>query len=82
MKATPTCPDAESTLVMTGVAGVIVSTKVAVPVPPALLALMVTLVVPTEVGVPDMRPLAALTLKPAGRPTALKLVGPLLAVMV
>ena len=69
-------------LVITGTGGTLtVSTSVAVPVPPALAALMVTLVVPAAAGVPDMRPLAVFTLKPAGRPAALKLVGPLLAVM-
>jgi len=60
----------------------IVSTSVAVPMPPALAALMVTLAVPAAVGVPEMRPLAELTLKPAGSPVALKLVGLLLAAMV
>jgi len=78
----PACPEAESALVMTGADGLIVRVSVEVPVPLALVALMVTFVVPAAVGVPDMRPLAVLTLKPAGRPMALKLVGLLLAVMV
>jgi hypothetical protein len=39
----PTLPDAVVGLVMTGFAGLIVIVRVAVPVPPALVALMVTL---------------------------------------
>ena len=52
----------------------------AVPVPPALAALMVTLEVPIVVGCTgDKSPV--LTDKPAGRPAALKLVGLLVAVI-
>ena len=47
-----------------------------------LLAVMVTLVVPAVVGVPDMTPVLVLTLKPAGSGLAVKLVGLLVAVIV
>ena len=47
-----------------------------------LLAVMVTLVVPAVVGVPEITPVLASTLRPGGRPVALKLVGLLVAVIV
>jgi hypothetical protein len=47
-----------------------------------LLAVMVTLVVPAVVGVPEITPVLALTLRPAGSGLALKLVGLLVAVIV
>jgi hypothetical protein len=47
-----------------------------------LLALMVTLVVPAVVGVPEITPVLVLTLSPAGSGLALKLVGLLVAVIV
>jgi hypothetical protein len=47
-----------------------------------LLALMVTLVVPAAVGVPEIAPVLVLTLSPAGNGLALKLVGLLVAVIV
>jgi hypothetical protein len=53
-----------------------------VPVPPALVALIVTDDVPVAVGVPEITPVVELTLSPAGKPVALKLVGELLAVIV
>ena len=46
-------------------------TRVAVPVPPELVALRVTGLLPTAVGVPEMRPVVVLTDKPAGSPLAL-----------
>ena len=58
-----------------------VRVNVALPVPPALVALMVTLYVPAVVGVPEIKPVVVFTLKPAGRPLALKLVGLLVAVI-
>jgi hypothetical protein len=58
-------------LVMTGVGGLIVKVSVWLPVPPALVALMVTVYVPTVVGVPEIKPVLASTLKPAGSPVAL-----------
>ena len=45
------------------------------PVPVPLVAVMVALVVPTAVGVPVIEPVAVFTVRPAGRPEALKLVG-------
>ena len=68
-------------LVITGVAGLIVRVRVAVPVPPALEALKVILELPAEVGVPEMRPVTVSTDNPVGSPVALKLVGLLVAVI-
>ena len=47
-----------------------------------LLAVIVTLVVPVDVGVPEITPVLVLTISPAGRGLALKLVGLLVAVIV
>jgi hypothetical protein len=66
---------------MTGAAGLIVMTSVALPVPPALVALIVTLDVPVVVGVPEINPVLVFTDKPAGSPVALKLVGLFVAVI-
>jgi len=66
---------------MTGAAGLMVKVNVALPVPPALVALMVTLYVPAVVGVPEINPVVVFTVKPDGNPVALKLVGLLLAVI-
>ena len=49
----------------------IVKVNVALPVPPELVALMVTLYVPAVVGVPEINPVLVFTLKPAGNPVAL-----------
>jgi hypothetical protein len=59
-----------------------VKVSVALPVPPALVALIVTVYVPAVVGVPEISPVVVFTVKPAGSPVALKLVGLLLAVIV
>ena len=60
---------------MTGFAGLIVKVNVALPVPPELVALMVTLYgLPASVpaaGVPEITPVAVFTLRPAGSPVAL-----------
>ena len=56
---------------MTGAAGLVVMTSVALPVPPALVALIVTLYVPAVVGVPEINPVLVFTDKPAGNPVAL-----------
>jgi hypothetical protein len=66
---------------MTGGAGLMVKVNVALPVPPALLALIVTVYVPAVVGVPEITPVLVFTLKPTGNPVALKLVGLLVAVI-
>jgi hypothetical protein len=67
-------------------AALMVITRVALPVYVQgfvpLLALMVTLVVPAVVGVPEITPVLVLTLRPAGSGLALKLVGLLVAVIV
>src|SRR2546427_385005 len=59
----------------TSVAGLIVTASVWVPVPPALVALRVTVEAPALVGVPAMSPLVASSARPAGNPVAPKLVG-------
>jgi len=51
---------------MTGAGGLIVNVKVAPPVPPALVALIVTLYVPAVVGVPEITPVLVFTDRPAG----------------
>jgi hypothetical protein len=63
----------------------IVITRVAVAVlqvPAPLLAVIVTLVVPAVVGVPEITPVLVLTARPAGNGLAVKLVGLLVAVIV
>ena len=66
-----------------GTGGAMLRTSVALPVPPALVALMVTLILfPLIVGVPVIAPVLVFTLSPEGNPVALKLVGLLVAVMV
>jgi hypothetical protein len=47
-----------------------VSVRVALPVPPLLVAFSVTVEVPAAVGVPEIKPVAVLTDKPAGNPVA------------
>jgi hypothetical protein len=65
---------------MTGTA-VTVSVSVAVPVPALFVALSVIVETPAAAGVPEIRPVAVFTVRPAGRPVAPKLVGELLAVI-
>ena len=55
---------------ITGGGGLIVKVNVALPVPPLLVALIVTLYVPAVVGVPEINPVLVFTLKPAGNPLA------------
>ena len=52
------------------------------PVPVTLLADIVMVLVLAVVGVPEMTPVAVFTVRPAGSPVALKLVGVFLAGMV
>ena len=47
-----------------------------------MLAVMVTLVVPAAVGVPEITPVLVFTLRPAGSGVALNVVGLLVAVIV
>jgi hypothetical protein len=57
-------------------------TRVAVPVPVALIAERVTLKVPAAtLGVPEITPVLVLMERPPGRPVALKEVGELLALI-
>jgi hypothetical protein len=58
-----------------------VSIRDALPVPTLFVALRVTVEAPADVGVPEIRPVAVLTDKPAGKPVAPKLVGELVAVI-
>src|SRR5438270_98691 len=74
-------PVAVAALLITGVAGLTVSVKVAEPVPLALMALIVTLLTPVAVGVPESRPVLVLTLTPVGKFVAAKLVGVFVAVI-
>ena len=55
---------------MTGAGGNTVIVSVALPMPPALLALIVTLEVPSDAGVPLINPVPVFTLNPAGNPLA------------
>jgi hypothetical protein len=71
VKSTPCIAVAELVLVMTGGGGTTVRINEAVPVPPALEALMDTLLVPVDAAVPLMRPEVVLTARPAGKPVAL-----------
>jgi hypothetical protein len=54
----------------TGAAATVI-VRVFVPEPPALFALRVTVEVAAAVGVPEISPLVAFTIKPAGSPVAL-----------
>jgi hypothetical protein len=47
-----------------------VSVRVALPVPPLLVALRVTVEVPAAVGIPEINPVALFTVKPDGNPVA------------
>jgi hypothetical protein len=69
-KAVPTVPLALVALLMTGAAMETVSVRVALPVPPALIALRVTEDVAAAVGVPEITPVAVLIDSPAGSPVA------------
>ena len=67
VKAEPTVPDAVSALVITGAGGgATVIYSVALPVPPSLRALIVTGVDTPDKGVPDITPVVAFNVKPAG----------------
>ena len=64
-------PAAVTALVITGAGGLIVIANVAFPAPPALMALIGTLVTPVAMGVPEIKPELVLTANPAGNPVAL-----------
>ena len=63
-------PDAVPPLVMTGGATLMVTTSVFESDPPGFVAVIVTLETPEEVGVPEIKPVVVLMLKPVGRPVA------------
>ena len=68
-------------LVITGGDGLIVRVNVALPVPPLLVALMVTEKVPEFVGTPEITPLLGSRDRPSGSPLAPNEVGLLLALI-
>jgi hypothetical protein len=55
--------------------------RLALPIPPLLVALKATVEEPAAFGVPEIKPVEALTDNPAGNPVATKLVGVLVAVI-
>ena len=68
-------------LVITGVPRVMVIASVTAElIPVALVAVRLTLVIPTAVGVPEIKPVAAFNVTPAGNGLAVKLVGVFVAV--
>jgi hypothetical protein len=81
LNAVPTVPVADVALVITGAAGLIVNVSVALPVPPAFVALNVTGDVAAVPGVPEIKPVDVLIDRPEGNPVALKLTGLLVAVI-
>ena len=64
-----------------GTTAVTVSVRCPLPVPPLFVALTVTLEVPALVGVPEIKPEVVFTVRPAGNPVTLKLVGELVALI-
>lgn len=76
LKDVPTLPVAVEALAITGAAELMVSVRLPVPVPLPFVALSVTVKVPAVLGVPEIKPEDVLTERPAGKPVALKLVGP------
>lgn len=77
----PTVPFAVLELVITGTTAFAVTVSVAVPAPVVLLALNVTGIVPVELRVPEINPVAVLMDNPPGKPDAPKLVGSFVAVI-
>jgi hypothetical protein len=65
--------------VITGGPAATVKFRDALPAPPLLVALNVTLEVPAAVGVPEIKPEVVFTVRPEGNPVAPKLVGELVA---
>ena len=66
----PTSAEAGERLVKLGTPTPMVSVKVALPVPPLLVALRVTVEVAAAVGVPEINPVVLLRVKHAGNPAA------------
>jgi len=69
--ADPAVVEAGLIELVVGTGLLIVKVSVALPVPPALVALMVTVYVPAVVGVPEINPVLVFTVKPAGNGVAL-----------
>jgi len=69
-KALPTAPLKAVELVITGAAELTVSVRLALPVPPELVALTVTVEVPAVAGVPEINPVVGLTASLDGKPVA------------
>jgi len=63
-------PLAAVRLVITGAAELTVRVRLALPVPPELVALTVTVEVPAVAGVPETNPVVGLTASPGGKPVA------------
>ena len=63
-------PLAAVRLVITGAAELTVRVRLALPVPPELVALTVAIEVPAVVGVPEINPVVPLTASPGGKPLA------------
>ena len=72
--------EAVAALVITGI-GLTVNVSVWLPVPYALLAESVIVLVPAVVGLPEITPVSELRVKPAGRLVAPKLVVALMTLM-
>ena len=66
---------------MVWLAGLMVATSAMLSLPPAFVAVIVTLSVPVAFGVPEIKPVMVLMLRLAPSPVAAKLVGELLAVI-
>ena len=77
----PVSASSHSTIPVVTIGELILIKSIAVPEPAELVAVMVTLEIPTEVGVPAISPVPQLIDSPGGRPVAEKLTGPLLAVI-
>ena len=69
-KALPVAALAAVELVITGAAELTVIVKLALAVPPELVALTVAIEVPAIVGVPEINPVVGLTASPDGKPVA------------
>ena len=69
-KALPMAALAAVKLVITGAAELTVIVKLALAVPPELVALTVAIEVPAIVGVPEINPVVGLTASPDGKPVA------------
>ncbi len=55
---------------ITGLGAFTVRVREAVPLPDPLVAVSVTVEIPTTLGVPEMEPFDGLTVNPVGRPVA------------